>query len=162
MNILVLSDSHSYMDFMERCVEDVRPDAIVHLGDYYRDGEALRRRYPDIPFYQVPGNCDEYSYMDYGPATVVEKIGGVKLYMTHGHRHRVKSSTSSLLQDARSAGADAVLYGHTHIPDCHREEDGLWVLNPGTSGYFGSTAGLIETEGGRIKQCRILGRDNHF
>lgn len=162
MNILVLSDSHSFMDFMERCVEDVMPDAIVHLGDYYRDGADLCRMYPDIPFYQVPGNCDEYSYMDYGPVTVVEKIGGVKLYMTHGHRHGVKSSVHALLQDARAAGADAVLYGHTHIPDCHREEDGLWVLNPGTSNCFTPTAGLIETAGGRIEQCRILKRDDLF
>jgi len=160
MNILVLSDSHSSMDFMERCVEDVMPETIIHLGDYYRDGQELSRMYPDIPFYQVPGNCDEYSFLDYGPVTAVEKIGGVKLYMTHGHRHRVKSSLCSLLQDARAAGAAAVLYGHTHIPDCHREADGLWVLNPGTSGFFGSTAGLIEIEDGAITQCRILRLDD--
>jgi len=144
---------------MERCVEDGKPDGIVHLGDYCRDGWALHGKYPDIPFYQVPGNCDEYGYMDCGPATVVETIGGVRLYLTHGHRHRVKSSTYALLRDARAAGADAVLYGHTHIPDCHREEDGLWVLNPGSCGYFGSTAGLIEIEDGRIVRCRVLKRD---
>lgn len=159
MNILVLSDSHSCMEFMERCVERVRPDVLVHLGDYHRDGQKLHRLYPDIPFYQVPGNCDEYGYADCGPATVVEKIGGVKLYMTHGHRHRVKSSVCALLRDARAAGAAAVLYGHTHIPDCHREEDGLWVLNPGTCGYFGSTAGLIEIQDGGIVRCSILAGD---
>ena len=62
----------------------------------------------------------------------------------------------ALLRDARAAKVDAVLYGHTHIADCHKEEDGLWVLNPGSCGYFGGTAGIIETEGGRIRSCRIL------
>ena len=36
--ILVLSDSHSGNSFMRWCVDTVKPDAIVHLGDYYEDG----------------------------------------------------------------------------------------------------------------------------
>ena len=31
MKILVLSDSHSALSFMRRCVDAVHPDAIVHL-----------------------------------------------------------------------------------------------------------------------------------
>ncbi len=42
MNILVLSDSHSTLSFMRRCVETVKPDAIVHLGDYFDDGASLK------------------------------------------------------------------------------------------------------------------------
>jgi predicted phosphodiesterase len=76
--------------------------------------------------------------------------------MTHGHKHSVKSYLGALLRDARASSVDAVLYGHTHIQDCHREEDGLWVLNPGSSGYFGGSAGLIVTDGASIKECRIL------
>ena len=33
--ILVLSDSHSGTSFMRWCVDHVKPDAIVHLGDYF-------------------------------------------------------------------------------------------------------------------------------
>ena len=69
---------------------------------------------------------------------------------------RRKSGLWALLRDARASGADAVLYGHTHVADCHQEEDGLWVLNPGSCGYFGGSAGIIETAGGGIAACRIL------
>ena len=84
-------------------------------------------------------------------------IGGVRFYMTHGHLHKVKMTHSLLLKDARSANAQVVLYGHTHIPECSREADGLWVMNPGAGGYCG-TAGVIEIEDGNVRSCRIVGR----
>lgn len=160
MIILVLSDSHSTLDFMRRCVGAVRPDVLVHLGDLYPDGQAIHRENPDIRFYQVSGNCDEYRCRNQGIPTRVERVEGVTLYMTHGHLHRVKTSLDALLWDARQAGADAVLYGHTHIPDCHREEDGLWVLNPGSCGFFSPTAGVIQAEDGKIADCRLLRRED--
>jgi len=83
-------------------------------------------------------------------------IGGVKLYMTHGHKHGVKSDTYKLLADARAAEAVAALYGHTHCADCHREDDGLWVLNPGSCGSYGGSAGIMEIEDGKISACRII------
>ena len=57
MTILVLSDSHSTLRFMRRCVDTIQPDALIHLGDYFDDGTVLKEEYPQIPFYQVPGNC---------------------------------------------------------------------------------------------------------
>lgn len=157
MTILVLSDSHSTLEYMRRYVLAEKPDVLVHLGDKCPDALTIHRENPDIPFYYVPGNCDGYSGVDWGSQTLVERIGGVTLYITHGHLHRVKSSLYALLRDARQAGADAVLYGHTHVPDCHQEEDGLWVLNPGSCGFFCRTAGLLQIEGGKFTQCRILG-----
>jgi predicted phosphodiesterase len=80
--------------------------------------------------------------------------------MTHGHRHNVKTYLGALLRDARTAKVDAVLYGHTHRADCHREEDGLWVLNPGSCGYYGGTAALIEVADKKISDCRIIGQSD--
>ena len=60
MRILVLSDSHAGLAFMRLCVAKVRPDAIVHLGDFYEDGQVLAAENPHIPVHQVPGNCDRY------------------------------------------------------------------------------------------------------
>lgn len=156
MKILVLSDSHSSLRLMKRCVETVNPDVIIHLGDYYDDGVSIHELHPKIPIYQVPGNCDRYRFCYDMPEILHERIGGVKFYLTHGHRHQVKSTLLVLLRDARKSGADIVLYGHTHEADCHREEDGLWVLNPGSCGYGGGSAGLITIENGRIAECRIL------
>lgn len=156
MKILVLSDSHSGLSFMRRAIKAVRPDAVIHLGDYYDDGQAMAEENRHILFHQVPGNCDRYRSYEIRPETLCYNVCGVKLYMTHGHNHRVKSGTYSLLLDARNAGAQAALYGHTHEADCHMEEDGLWVLNPGACGSFGGSVGLIETDQGKIAACRIL------
>ena len=160
MKILVLSDSHSAMSFMRLCVKSVKPDAIVHLGDYYDDAESLSEQYPHIPFYQVPGNCDKYRCPPFAQEILIMPVCGVRLYMTHGHIHRVKQTLSLLMKDARAAQVQAVLYGHTHVADCHREEDGLWVLNPGSCGYYGGSAGLIEVESNKITSCRILQQED--
>lgn len=156
MKILVLSDSHSAMSFMRRCVERVKPDAIVHLGDHFDDAETLQEEYPGIRMYRVPGNCDRYRCPPGQPEILIERVCGVALYMTHGHKHKVKSYLGALLRDARLCRVQGVLYGHTHVADCHQEEDGLWVLNPGSCGYYGGSAGLIETQDGKICSCRIL------
>ena len=156
MKILVLSDSHSTLSFMRRCISAVKPNAVVHLGDYFDDGEAMKEEFPGIPVYQVPGNCDRCRCRPGQPEILIDRVCGVELYMTHGHKHSVKSYLGALLRDARACRVAAVLYGHTHLADCHREEDGLWVLNPGSCGYFGGSAGLIETADGKIKDCRLL------
>ena len=156
MKILVLSDSHSTLSFMRRCIDAVKPDAVVHLGDHFDDGEAMREEYPGLRFYQVPGNCDRYRCHPSQPEILIQRVCGVNLYMTHGHKHSVKSYLGALLRDARASKVDAVLYGHTHLADCHREEDGLWVLNPGSCGYFGGSAGLILADNGKIWKCCIL------
>lgn len=156
MKILVLSDSHSGLSFMRRCVRAVKPDAIVHLGDYFEDGQVLAEEFPHIVLHQVPGNCDQFRCLPFQPTVLEYPVCGVKLYMTHGHRHRVKQGIYALVRDALSSGAQAVLYGHTHIPDVHREGE-MWVMNPGTCSSEGGTAGIIETESGKITGCRIIG-----
>ena len=156
MKILVLSDSHSGLRFMFRCAEVIKPDVMIHLGDYFDDGVALKEEYPEISFYQVPGNCDRYRYQPAQLEIITPRIGNVNFYITHGHRHNVKMTDSLLLRDARASKVDVVLYGHTHEAECRREEDGLWVMNPGTCGYYGGSAGIIEIEKGKVKDCRIV------
>ena len=156
MIILVLSDSHSAISFMRCCADAVCPDAIVHLGDYFDDGQALAEEYPRIPFYQVPGNCDRFRCPRWAQEIRIEPVLGVPLYMTHGHRHNVKMDTGLLIRDARASRSAAVLYGHTHVAECRQEPDGMWVLNPGSCGYFDGSAGLMEVSGGKILSCRIL------
>jgi predicted phosphodiesterase len=90
------------------------------------------------------------------PEILCYAIGGVQMFMTHGHKHWVKSGTDLLLSAARNKNAQVALYGHTHVPDCRREEDGLWVLNPGSCNYYGGTVGLIVVENEKVVSCRIL------
>lgn len=156
MKILVLSDSHSALSFMRLCIEKVKPNAVVHLGDYYEDGKAMAEEFSYLRFYQVPGNCDKYRFGYLVPETLVQKVCGVKLFMTHGHNHRVKTTLWSLLQDARKMEVQGVLFGHTHVAYCGQEEDGLWVLNPGSCGYYGGSAAIMEVEDHKIFDCRII------
>lgn len=155
MKILVLSDSHASLYFMRKCVEQLRPDAIVHLGDYFSDGQTLREENPTLDFYAVPGNCDRYRLGIPEAQTKLEIIGGAKIMLTHGHLHHVKMTLAPLMADARAMGAQAVLFGHTHEAYCHREEDGLWVLNPGSCGYGGGSAGILNVQDGKILSCEI-------
>ena len=156
MKLLVLSDSHASRYFMRQCLDLIKPDAAIHLGDYYNDGQDMAEEYPHIPFYAVPGNCDRSRGYIPDPETKVETIGGVRFMLTHGHLHNVKMTLIRLLADARGMKVDAVLFGHTHEAHCVREEDGLWVMNPGSCGYGGGSAGLIEIQDGCIVDCRIL------
>ncbi len=155
MKVLVFSDSHSSLRFMRACILAVRPDVLIHLGDYYGDGAVIAGENPDVPFYGVQGNCDRYRCTAFEPEQIMCRIGSVQCLLTHGHRYAVKSGLGALTAYARACGAQIALYGHTHIPDCHVEPDGLWLVNPGSCG-FGRTAALITLENAAVKSCRIL------
>lgn len=156
MKILVLSDSHASLSFMRLCIQTIKPNHVIHLGDHYDDGQAMAEENPRILFHQVTGNCDRYRCCTGAPDVMCYPIDGVNFFMTHGHKHFVKSGIYGLVADARKHNAHIALYGHTHRADCHREEDGLWVMNPGTCGSYGGSVGLIETENKKISACRIL------
>ena len=156
MKILVLSDSHAALSFMRRCVAAVKPNAVVHLGDYYDDAQALQEEFPYIPLHQVPGNCDRYRCPPGALETICYDVCGVRLFMTHGHKQNVKYGIGRLVAEAHTMQAQAALYGHTHVAYCHRDDTGMWILNPGSAGYGGGSAALMEVENGTIKTCRIL------
>ncbi len=156
MRVLVLSDSHAALSFMRLCIDRVKPQAVIHLGDYYDDAKAMEEEYPHIRFFTVPGNCDKYRVSPEVAQTLVETLQGVKLYMTHGHLHRVKSGAGALIAAARGRGAAAALFGHTHCALCEQLEDGMWLLNPGSCGYYGGSAGMLEITEGKISLCRLL------
>lgn len=159
MKILVMSDSHSAISFMRMAVKAVKPDAIVHLGDHYDDGEVIALENPGIRVHQVPGNCDHFRCDPTIPQFLCYDVCGVRLFMTHGHLYGVKSSPYRLIAQAREYGAAAALFGHTHEAVCF-QDSGMWVLNPGTCGSFGGSVGLIEVENGKILNCRILHQDD--
>ncbi len=155
MKILVLSDSHGMLSFARQCIDEVRPDAVIHLGDMVQDADTLSRENPELRFYQVAGNCDSgWVSADY-PEIRVENFNGIRIFMTHGHRHGVKVFLSKLISAGRDANADIVLFGHTHEAYCAREDDGMWVMNPGSAGY-GSRAGVITVNDRRDITCRII------
>ena len=157
MKILVLSDSHSALSFMRFCIDRVKPDHVVHLGDHIDDGQAMAEEYPHIRFHLLPGNCDRYRCDPTQPDIMCYSVGGVRIYMTHGHRHGVKSGPGHLLAEARKVEAQAVLFGHTHRAECFCF-DGMWVLNPGSCGTYGGSAGILEIADEKITACTLVGQ----
>lgn len=156
MEILVLSDSHSSMSFMRFCVDKLKPDQIVHLGDHFDDGQAIAELYSHIRVHQVPGNCDGLRFNASQPDVLCYDIAGVRFFMTHGHKHGVKSGDSMLVSAAKEMGAQVVLYGHTHVADCYETDDGMWVMNPGSCRGYSGSVGIVEIAEGKIISCRIL------
>ena len=146
MKILVVSDSHGKVDNLIRAVELTRPDYVLHLGDCQRDLTALEWEFPALPMEGVPGNCDWGSCDQ--PERLLE-MGGVRIFMLHGHTRNVKSSPMSALYAAKEYGAQVLLFGHTHRPMV--DNDGaLLVLNPGAAGDpLRPTCGLLTIENGR-------------
>lgn len=161
MKILVFSDSHSNPSFMLEAMRThmaAGPVArIVHLGDGYRDFLLLRDTYPDIPQTVVAGNGEDVLFGAHPPISYSEIFSedGIRFFATHGHRLQVKNDLDTAANAGARAGADVVLFGHTHIAEDTRY-DTLYgktvrMINPGAvgSGYKPSYA-VLEIKNGQL------------
>ena len=84
-----------------------------------------------------------------------DALDGVKFFCTHGDRYGVKYTLDALLNAAYFAGADIVLFGHTHRA-LSETMQGLYVVNPGTAGVGAMcTYACIETRDGAIRSAGI-------
>ncbi len=140
MKLLVLSDIHGRGAAMMHAVQD-HPDAaaVFFLGDGIRDAEELQHSRLGIPIYLVRGNCDLGSY---APTEGLVPLGGALIFYTHGHLYNVKSGLGPLARQAKGAGADIALFGHTHRP-LHEEWDGVHLFNPGALGSAAGSYGVV-------------------
>lgn len=153
IKLLIFSDSHGDTGTMLDVAQRERPDEIIHLGDCLRDAQTLSFAVPEVHLVTVPGNCDGWTRER---SSLVLQREGARILLGHGHQWQVKSGSSLAVAAAREAGADILLYGHTHRAVCRRE-GALWVLNPGTVGgcWAPPTYGLILLEGDAV-DCKIL------
>ena len=144
MKILVFSDSHHFLSGMVQAIEEEKPDQVIHLGDLMSDAEELAWRFRKLPICMVPGNCDGWSN-----TLPIKRITlqGRTFLLSHGHLWKVKSGYDVAIAEGRKAGADVLLFGHTHKAYCQQLEDGLWVMNPGASR---TSYGSIVLEGDQI------------
>ena len=146
MKILVFSDSHGSRNRMVEVTAREDPDMIFHLGDGWRDAESLHRRFPKIPMYQVPGNCDYRTQAD--PECLVT-VQGFRILLCHGHTYGVKDSLILPSQAAEEMGLDAFLFGHTHRPLVSRRGETLF-LNPGSIGDYQAFYGILTVGDGTL------------
>lgn len=64
------------------------------------------------------------------------------MFMTHGHEYGVKFGMEKAVNTAMTAGADVLLFGHTHA-EIFGERGGLTVINPGSVGNGRRPYGIL-------------------
>lgn len=152
MQLAVFSDTHGNIGPMCAAIRAWNPDIVLHLGDYVRDAQTVRERFPGLDFRHVRGNCDVG--MKDEPEKLFLNLEGVELFATHGHLYDVKWGLDSIRNTAYFAGARLCLFGHTH-QRLYFEMGGITFLNPGTAGQGCElSAALITLENGTAA-CRI-------
>lgn len=157
MKIAVFSDSHRNTGNMLTAIADFSPDCIIHLGDMSSDADFIASKYPRLTMYNVRGNCDFFSSapLSSAPESQLIELGGVRIFMAHGHRHGVKTSLDSFLNSVCCSGSALGLFGHTHRATC-RSFGSVQLFNPGSCGSGHSpTYGQLLIENGAAF-CKIV------
>ena len=160
MRVGVFSDSHGDWEALDELLEKMgHVDAVCFLGDIAKDADHLRDRLAAMPgqppLYAVRGNNDYFSTCQL-PWELLIELGGVRIYMTHGHR---LVSLMGLAYKAQECGAQVALFGHTHQALCETVQ-GVLLLNPGSAGNFclggRARASVLEINKGRCSVTNIL------
>lgn len=128
IKLIAFSDSHGYKDNLKRIGKILNDyDFCLFLGDGLGDIASYENALNE-KFFAVRGNCD---FISNRVTEILTKISGKKVFLTHGHRFRVKEGITTLSYQAEELGADIVFYGHTHIADIDKL-NGIWYINPGS------------------------------
>jgi len=129
--VAVLADTHlprGARRLPERCVDELaQADLILHAGDFVA-ASVLEELSVYAPVEAVHGNMDEPALAALLPERRVVGVEGFRVGLVHssGAREGRAARLVSWFPDC-----DAVVYGHTHIPEATRHCE-VWILNPGS------------------------------
>lgn len=158
MKLLFFSDVHGgsqSLQLLIQRIEEINPDQLILLGDalYHGPRNPLKDEYAPKDASQllntlkekiiaVRGNCDsevdqmllEFPIMSEYSMLLVD---GVKFFLSHGHHWNPETPPPA-------GTGDVIAYGHTHIPDLRKLDNGLIAFNPGSLSLpkGGSVAGF--------------------
>jgi putative phosphoesterase len=132
MEIAIVADTHMPRGprrLPDGCVARLRTaDLIIHAGDLMRLS-VLQELQGYGPVVAVHGNVDDAEVRMAVPAAAIVAAGERRIYVIHdagpsaGRLERMR---------ARFPEADAVVFGHSHIPLHERADDGFQIFNPGS------------------------------
>ena len=103
-------------------------DLVVHAGDFVTVGALAELEALGPPVAAVHGNVDEEGLRSRLPEEQIVEVDGVRLGLVHdagparGRLARMRR---------RFPEAEAVIFGHSHIP-LHEREGGFQIFNPGS------------------------------
>jgi uncharacterized protein len=130
--VAVISDTHlprGSRALPAACVERMRAaDLILHAGDLSTAQVLADLRALGPPVEAVHGNADDLEVRRLLPSARLVTAGGARIAMVHdagpagGRLARLR---------ARFRDADAVVFGHSHIP-LHERDGDFQIFNPGS------------------------------
>jgi len=156
MRIAVISDTHmprGPRSLPARCVAELRAaDMILHAGDFMRVEVLRMLERIGPPVHGVHGNVDDEALRRMLPTARVVEAGGARIGMIHDAGPKANRLAR---MRARFKDADAVVFGHSHLPLHETGEDGFQIFNPGSPTERRSapshTMGIASVEEGRLR-----------
>jgi uncharacterized protein len=155
MLIAFISDTHlprGARRLPDACFERIAAaDLLLHAGDFVtvevlRELEAI-----GPPVVGVHGNVDSAELRQLLPAERVVDVGGARIALVHDAGPR--RGRLERLRRRFGDRADAVVFGHSHLPLHERADDGFQIFNPGSPTERrrapAHTMGLARLEHGR-------------
>jgi putative phosphoesterase len=130
--IAVIADTHMPKGRRElpvECVKKIRAaDALLHVGDFSAASvlEQLEALCPVV--LAVHGNVDDAELRRRLPESLEVEVGGRTVVLLHDSG---PSRGRLARMRARFPAADAVVFGHSHLP-LHEQEGGFQIFNPGS------------------------------
>ena len=103
-------------------------DLILHAGDIKTAAVLAELRQLGPPVAAVQGNADDAELRASLPEERVVDVERARIGLVHDPGPR---AGREVRLRGRFPGCDAVVYGHTHLPQVELL-DGTWILNPGS------------------------------
>ena len=132
MLVAVIADTHlprGARRLPEACVQRLRrADLVLHAGDFVSADFLAELESLGPPVAGVHGNMDEPALREALPRERLVEVDGAWIGMVHIPGPRYGREERLM---ARFPRCDAVVYGHTHVPQVDRVDD-VWILNPGS------------------------------
>lgn len=154
IKIGILSDTHLYKITEQYRIDCINAfagcDGIIHAGDL--TDISILSAFAGKDVYSVHGNMCNQATRQVLSETMVICLNGYSIGICHGAgpRHNIEERLSRIFPEV-----DCIVYGHTHIPICHKE-GGTLFINPGSfqgTGTYGApgTYGLLQIEKDSLK-----------
>jgi uncharacterized protein len=156
MRIAVISDTHlprGGRRLPDDCVRRIAgADLLIHAGDFstlqvLRELEAI-----GPPVVGVHGNVDSPELCRLLPAERIVEAGGARIGIVHDAGPR--AGRLERMRTRFGERADAVIFGHSHMPMHEQARDGFQIFNPGSPTERrrapAHTMGLADAGDGRL------------
>ncbi len=146
----LISDTHGSVSAWTKSMalfKKANCEYIIHIGDvlYHGPRNPLPDDYDpkrlaesiveaDLPVHIVHGNCDAdidalLLQLPHLPKVVFEVIEGWKFLAVHGEDFNDEKELATF---GKRFGANAILFGHIHIPVFEFQKNGIYTINPGS------------------------------